>query len=305
MQWDTDISFCPNIGALSSKAVAALIGKKVLASNVTLRNLLEERYDRMSRNFRATPHTGEEWKQIIGGSNCLNKQDKAKPDARLIVPVRHIATADTRISAYSGEPNFGLDLPTWFCRKGAKKPKRIMLVSQDPLRDNDDAGSLFVSSPWAFHSREFRDKERKKIPQLLVNHLLAQWYCVYLTDASKLFVRNHAFCRDVVIPAFCQSFQDVLRQEIMMFKPNVIVAVGQVAAQILTASECNRWTSLTLPEPSKALVAVSKKNDMCILTYHYSKLSAHKKKLASHYKFADNAGNFNYLQYYMRAIEAT
>ncbi|MBQ7177129.1 MAG: hypothetical protein IJS08_06915, partial [Victivallales bacterium] len=74
MQWDTDISFCPNIGALSSKAVAALIGQKVLASNVTLRNLLEERYDRMSRNFRATPHTGEEWKQIIGGSNCLNKQ---------------------------------------------------------------------------------------------------------------------------------------------------------------------------------------------------------------------------------------
>ncbi len=303
MNWENDVSFCHDMGTLSARTVSSLIGQNVLATNAAFRNFLESRYKRMAAHFRDTPHVDKEWKQKISSCVCSTKHDDIKPDARLVVPVWNVLSRDDRVSTLFTEPNLGLDLPTWFYAKNRKQAKRVMLVSQDPLRIGDDAGNLYISSPWAFHSKEFRTKERKEIPQLLVNHLLDEGYCVYLTDASKLFARNHAFCGRIIIPTFQQVFHDVLMQEVELFKPDVIVAVGKVAAQILTGKTIEDWKCATIPHPSTDNVSVEGTEYKCLLAYHYRRLSSQKRFLGKHYDFIGNIGNRNYVQYYMDAIE--
>lgn len=260
------------------------------------------RYNKMIELFRNTIHDDRQWDQSSGGCICSTKHDTSKPDARLVVPVRTIVSRDARIPALFSEPNLGVDLPTWFCANNQKKAKRVMLVSQDPLRIGDDAGSLYISSPWAFHSKEFRTKEKNNIPKLLVDHLLEHGYCVYLTDASKLFARDHEYCHDVVIPSFRKDFQEILLQEIKMLNPDVIVAIGKTAAQILTGNSLDDWNNMTLPKSSTVNVRAAGKEYKCLLAYHYRRLSAHKKILERYYDFADNFGNRNYVQYYMSGI---
>lgn len=306
MNWQTDISFCPDMGELSAKAIVSLIGQNILAANDTVfRSFLEKRYEKMVRLFPDTPHVNQQWEQRIDGYVCSNKRDDAKPDARLVVPTQYIASTDARVSALCNEPNLGVDLPTWFCNKNVSDKGRVMLVSQDPLRVGDRCGSLYLSSPWAFHSSDFRKKERKQIPQLLVNNLLEQGYRVYLTDASKLFAHDHAFSERHIIQdeMFKEVFRRVLFKEAELFKPNVIVAVGKIAAQILMNETIDNWEDVTIPEPTVNNVSVDGTEYKCLVSYHYSRLTSRKRDLEKHYRFIDNMGNRNYMQYYMRAIE--
>lgn len=103
----------------------------------------------------------------------------------------------------------GLDLPTWFNLKD--NDRRIMLVAQDPLRNNtwySDVDKFpkgknghkedyicidaLVSSPFGLHGKSWRDKKNGGGRMaLLVEKLIEHGYGVYLTDCRKYFVYDH------------------------------------------------------------------------------------------------------------------
>lgn len=140
----------------------------------------------------------------------------------------------------------GLDLPTWFNLKDNEK--RIMLITQDPLRDNvwysdidkfpkGKTGSredyvctgALVSSPFGLHGRSWRENKcgggRMK---LLVEALIGCGRGVYLTDCRKYFVYNHKESSEYS-KAKKDQYRSILRKETDIIDPVRIVAMGNQA----------------------------------------------------------------------------
>lgn len=140
----------------------------------------------------------------------------------------------------------GLDLPTWFNLKN--NDKRIMLIAQDPLRDNrwysdvdkfpkGKTGSredyvctgALVSSPFGLHDRSWRENKRGGgRMKLLVEELIGCGYGVYLTDCRKYFVYDHKESAEYS-KAKKDRYKKILQKEIDIIKPACIVAMGNLA----------------------------------------------------------------------------
>lgn len=142
----------------------------------------------------------------------------------------------------------GLDLPTWFNLKD--NDKRIMLVAQDPLRDNTwysdielnqkipgKTGSredyiclgALVASPFGLHGKSWRDKKNGGGRMaLLVEKLIEHGYGVYLTDCRKYFVYDHKES-DIYSLKKRTIYKRILEKEIGIICPGCIVAMGNQA----------------------------------------------------------------------------
>ena len=123
----------------------------------------------------------------------------------------------------------GVDLPTWF---NVQDNKHIMIVAQDPLRNNKYYGECYdavISSPFGLHSLEHRQNARGgKMMDLLVKGLVANGYGIYLTDANKFFIHDHK-TTNMFSVAHIDVYAEIIRQEIEIVKPAVIVCLGKRA----------------------------------------------------------------------------
>lgn len=140
----------------------------------------------------------------------------------------------------------GLDLPTWFNLKN--NDKRIMLVAQDPLRDNTWYSDIdkfpkgktgckedyicidaLVASPFGLHGKSWRDKKNGGGRMaLLVEKLIEHGYGVYLTDCRKYFVYDHRESAEYSKEKK-NIYKAILQKEIGIVNPQRIVAVGNEA----------------------------------------------------------------------------
>jgi len=141
----------------------------------------------------------------------------------------------------------GLDLPTWFNLKN--NDNRIMLVAQDPLRDNtwysdvdnpdvpEKTGckedyiciDALVASPFGLHGKSWRDKKNGGGRMaLLVEKLIEHGYGVYLTDCRKYFVYDHKESADYSKKKK-NIYKAILQKEIGIVNPKRIVALGNQA----------------------------------------------------------------------------
>ena len=308
--WANNVSFCPEMfGRLTPTAVSQLLANQVFSANSDFAELLRARYEKMSTNFMNVPHPDVGWEQCFSGETCQTVACHCKPDARLAVPTRCILSSDGRITRLFNEPNFGLDLPVWFCRRDAgENMPRVMFVAQDPLRTDPRNKYLYISSPWAFHSRDFREKEKNSIPSLLVDCLLSQGCCLYLTDAAKIFAKDHDYANRYIQPAFAQKFNSVLREEISQFNPDVIVAVGEPASRVVLQlggqPEIRDWNQNVLTRPQVNGITVGNSNISCVSASHFSGITRHLAQLRDAYEFGNMDGNEKYVVYYVEAINS-
>ena len=140
----------------------------------------------------------------------------------------------------------GLDLPTWFNLKNSDR--RIMLVTQDPLRGNTwysdvdkfPEGKIgrkedyicidaLVSSPFGLHGKSWRDKKNGGGRMaLLVEKLIEYGYGIYLTDCRKYFVYDHSES-DIYSFKKKDIYKRILEKEISIIRPGCIVAMGNQA----------------------------------------------------------------------------
>lgn len=170
-------------------------------------------------------------------------------DATLVpIPISHRDFIDLALREVK-RGAIGLDLPTWFNLKNNEN--RIMLVAQDPLRDNtwySDIDKLapeipgktgrredyicvdaLVSSPFGLHGKSWRENKRGGGRMaLLVEKLIEHGYGVYLTDCRKYFVYDASESAKYS-KGKKEIYKAILHKEIDIVNPKSIVAMGNQA----------------------------------------------------------------------------
>ena len=143
----------------------------------------------------------------------------------------------------------GLDLPTWFNLKD--NDKRIIIVAQDPLRNNKWYSDIdipkkdenvkpgckedyicidaLVSSPFGLHGKSWRGKKNGGGRMaLLVEKLIEHSYGVYLTDCRKYFVYDASESAKYS-KGKKDIYKTILYKEIDIVNPKIIVGMGNQA----------------------------------------------------------------------------
>lgn len=234
----------------------------MLANDILGKEQLEKiklRYDDMYRNFFS--YSKEEAGKLIksGTEACVWEFSKGvepftpkgwnryyEDTITVPIPITHPDFKDltTRTEKRGA---IGLDLPTWFNIKNTDK--RIMLVAQDPLRDNtwysdvdnpdvpEKTGckenyiciDALVASPFGLHGKSWRDKKNGGGRMaLLVEKLIEHGNGVYLTDCRKYFVYDHKESAEYSKKKK-NIYKAILQKEIGIVNPQRIVAVGNEA----------------------------------------------------------------------------
>ena len=245
---------------LDDKEIACRI-YEMLANDILGKEQLEKiklRYDDMYRNFFNYSKDEAQklglkdafWKFSTGVEPFTPARWKRYYEDTITVPIP-ITHQDFKDLTTRTEKRgaIGLDLPTWFNLKN--NDRRIMLVAQDPLRNNkwysdveiskEDKkikpgnkedyiclGAL-VSSPFGLHGKSWRDKKNGGGRMaLLVEKLIEHGYGVYLTDCRKYFVYDHKESA-AYSSTKMELYKSILEKEIEIIKPSCIVAMGNQA----------------------------------------------------------------------------
>ena len=201
------------------------------------KGLLDARYDQMITHLN---HNHTSW-----GPFCACSQITSK-DVLLEVPINVFPN----LSSFSNSSDLGHDLPYWI-EVNEKEKGRIMLVSQDPLRKKQRSDFITFSTPFGMHSLDYRGN---RLVTQLVEQLLYRGYSVYLTDYHKLYSENSSG------PVVVRNEMDIIKEEIAIFEPTMIVALGKVAGNALQALQSSRPVILNLLHPNARQKGVSKLN---------------------------------------------
>lgn len=246
-----EIDFCPTMGMLNAKAISSLLADGLFAGSEKANDLLAARYKQMKNNYGNVPHDDSRWD--LDGI-IADKMDTA---ALLPVPHARMGNCGTLVNQLWNHPDFGLDMPTWMVKRGVKDPRRVMIVSQDPLRTNHKAGALVLSTPFGFHSADYRSIScQNRTLCRFVERLLEECeVCAYLTDCRKFytsdnFVNSHK-------GQFKGLFGNVLNDELKVFAPDLIVTLGNYAADAIAAKR-----------PRAGLAVQSVNNLKVLAAYH-------------------------------------
>ena len=201
----------------------------------TIVNIVRARYDQMRANL-FTDHLSYPPLRIAG--TCVLNNTK---DVLLRVNQSLLSGISCLNRTIWNLPNIGHDLPIWLDRPldetYPKNPedafdfnkKRIMIISQDPLRTRLRWNYLYVSTVFGLHSIDWR---RNLITTQIFNELLKDGCCLYLTDYNKLFIDSPGKSQSYVQP-YNSCFQLMLDSEINLFKPDLIVTWGSLASRKL------------------------------------------------------------------------
>lgn len=251
---DTFLDDSTNVG---KESVLRLLASNILGSEQY--ELLARRYDDMLRNFDCVTADGKEKKRYKNDSTAQvwTFSEGVKPHKRIDtkgeyyqntclvkIPISHPFFSKLRpraIKKYSLDGAvIGLDLPTWF---NLKSDKRVMFVAQDPLRDPEwyhECGEAICSSPFGLHGREWREDGRGgRRMALLVDKLINSGCGVYLTDAYKYFLKGWKGGKGLSLPLTQEQdtlrlYRDIIKKEIEIVHPDVIVCLGEKASKALT-----------------------------------------------------------------------
>ena len=228
--------FCPDLATgLTTQVISDELAAKVFGDK-DFAELLKARYDQMGELFRDAHYDDTRWDLKTPFSDCKNKADPAKKDARLVVPRSRLVSAPQNVTRLFDYDNFGHDMPVWVSYNNDPKATRIMIVSQDPLRGskdaNDEKGNLYLSSPFGVHSCDFESGGMDPRVRDMVNSFLRADLCVYLTDYMKFFAKEKGFIKKMKKKkkdplGYRATFSDALEYEIKnMVKPSLIIFLG-------------------------------------------------------------------------------
>ena len=234
MDWRS-VKFCPSLaakksgdGKLSYDSVAAILAGNLFAGCTKAKELLCARYRQMVENYLNVPHDDTKW-DLKMGSKRFKREGKDEA-ALLPVPQNVMPGCHQLVSQLWSHPDFGHDMPTWMVKRGVKNPPRVMIVSQDPLRTDQKDGNLVLSTPFGFHSADYRNVCcQNPILCRMVERLIEECdACVYLTDCMKFYTSDKFVERH--LSRFRQMFDEVLRMEKDTFAPDAILTLGNIAA---------------------------------------------------------------------------
>ena len=221
-------SCCNNYQSISDFLVKDLLGN-------SMEQVILERYDRMI-NCCNDGHQHQDWAQQKG------KVLQTKKDVLLEVPIGNNTSLSSQLSNYGTVNNVGHDLPYWIAAEEEKN--KVMLVSQDPLRNNQQDGSITISSPFGMHSIDYRGN---RLMTQLVGGLLRNGISVYLTDFHKLYATQNN--KAVNFKGLDSTFKEILEKEIKEFNPSMIIPVGKLAENAI-ANMSPGGTIVPIPHPN-------------------------------------------------------
>lgn len=213
--------FCNECGL--SYDIPHLVAERLLG--VEYLHRIENRYEQMRKCYG---YTCAEWQGVF--TEDLKPFNGYDDTTSVTIPIGNSQLGADIKTLHKGA--IGVDLPTWF---NVQDNKHIMIVAQDPLRNNKYYGECYdavISSPFGLHSLEHRQNARGgKMMDLLVKGLVANGYGIYLTDANKFFIYDHK-TTDEFSDAHIDEYAEVMRQELEIVKPTVIVCLGRSAERM-------------------------------------------------------------------------
>ena len=255
-----EIDFCPSLGNCNIKAVAELLADKLFSKSEAAKKLLTARYEQLKRNCVDVSHDNPLWdlEGIIA-----DHEDKA---ALLPVQRKRMGECGTLVNQLWEHANFGHDMPFWMVRSKVIHAPHVMIITQDPRRTGQDEGILTLSTPFAFHSITYRKVccYNHTMFHFIRNLIYDSNACVYITDCRKFytsddFVRSNAM-------RFKSLFDDVLRIELSLFKADLIVTLGNDAADSMKAKHPNEGLSVQNIENRSVIAA----HHTCARPYHFT-----------------------------------
>ena len=250
MNW-TEICFCLNLPSAAGRSdgldcgrVSTLLAETLFAGSRGMGDVLVARYRQIAANFLDVRFVDPRWDLAVGGR--VLPHDAHDNAALLSVPADLLDGCAAPVAELLNHANFGHDMPTWMVKEGVENPLRVMIISQDPRRTGHPAGSLVLSTPFGFHSRDYRDICCQN-PVLCrqVERLLEANTCVYLTDCMKFYTDDiveggkppQNYVRSNLHRGhYHDLFRAALDAEIAAYAPNVILTLGNEAADFVGAA---------------------------------------------------------------------
>ena len=214
-------NFCSDIGACNAANVADTLTEMLFPAAIN--DSLRQWYQNGHRAYRGQP---ADWSGFTFHDT--------RPEIRSL-PQSVCEQWGFLDNLWNRATDLGHDLPTWFSRGTEEPTRRIMIVSQDPLRSNLPRGNLHLSSPFGFHCAEYRNSASDLVRQV-VCRLLEENAAVYLTDAMKIYFSfaNQATClkcRQAYLSStqfdWKTTFRSVVDREILLFDPTLVVLMGK------------------------------------------------------------------------------
>lgn len=322
-----DIAFCDPKVFDPKIIIDILFGDKNAESNdkgifpKSLRKIFEERYKKMNSNFLEELNDGI-WAQ--GGTDNTSWGDglsMPSPDTYRDALLKIDASLFCGDEFWAGNdgllkyPCVGHDLPVWLSPKHGNVKKRIMIVSQDPLRTGLGVGALYLSSPWGGHSMPYRENVMDTCLRNLLLQLLKMNATVYLTDFLKLYNRyktdtrgegmcyNNPKCqfavncekfgweridakKKSVLKQLEDKYKKMLKEEINKYAPNVILTFGAQASKILNGNLSTDFETHLLCEDYKGdgtyqVTALESQKDIQMLAFLHPNARSHGKALGT------------------------
>jgi uracil-DNA glycosylase len=220
-------NFCQ--GDLYNK-IAKILENHLFNKNVNVNSL----YDNMTEHFQNDFPPNNLLKSLsINDLNNFNEFLSIKEDLR----------------------NLGIDLPVYF---GSHKESenKIMIVAMDPKRRGQDTKEITLNSVFSLHSKKYGRETKKQDYWKFIKPILKNNF-VYLTDIYKLYYLTSKINKKGVKQPLTSNkdkkyteittHSDILKDEIFLIKPKLIVAYGgkarEACANILDIKLKNKITT--------------------------------------------------------------
>ena len=149
----------------------------------------------------------------------------------------------------------GVDIPSILEKNnGVSEKETVVILGQAPLRKSSNRiEEIGIATPYAMHLKSCREKLRNtRLYFDLIKVLLDNGYRVYLTDIFKIWVSEPS--KDKGIPLSKQDYSrfiQVLKAELEIFEPLVIITWGKVASKTIKNLSLD-VKHLEFPHPSGA-----------------------------------------------------
>ena len=206
---------------------------------------LEEWYDLMTLLFDCD---NKVWEYVKNnpkyGTINLNRRKDA------LFECKHNLFSASPVFSLFQYPNFGHDVPVWLEDENNSKPiLKIMIAIQDPLRDRGNAGNILFSSPFGVHCKDYRNQRR----ECMMKFIEAIWKIAkerkikvifYLTDLIKFFCNGKDSSFKILENnnlKINKTFKPILCKEIDIFKPNLMLCMGNKAIESLLGQKVAFW----------------------------------------------------------------
>ena len=154
--------------------------------NIQSNGCLEEWYDLMTNNVNSSNNG---WNNIVPKPiNGIINVDPKKKD--VLFECNKNLFQSSSIAPLFSYTCLGHDVPVWMSNGNIENMIRIMIVSQDPLRNRGIKGKILFSSPFGMHCHDYRNKKNESLMKILQGLWKNNKIVFYLTDFNKLYIQS-------------------------------------------------------------------------------------------------------------------